>query len=130
MAFGSRVHRSFFHSLRRFEMKRLIFALCVALSVAVGAGISGERLKSGPQAGEAVPGPFHPLNVTGAYAGQKHCLYCECGPAPVAMIFAREVSPGLTKLIKKNDAKTPRNKRPPWAASSCSCRAMRNWATS
>ena len=31
-------------------------------------------LKSGPQVGENIPGPFHPLNVTGPTAGQKACL--------------------------------------------------------
>jgi hypothetical protein len=30
--------------------------------------------KSGPQAGSFVPGPFHPLNVTGSAAGRKNCL--------------------------------------------------------
>src|SRR5436190_1890321 len=101
---------------------RLIMKLRIAMCAVVGLGLlasggmSGEPakstpVKSGPQVGEKVPGPFHPLNVTGAYAGQKHCLYCECGPAPVAMIFAREVSPGLTKLIKKIDAETAANKK-------------------
>ena len=61
-------------------------------------------MKSGPQVGELLPGPFHPLNVTGAKAGEKHCLYCEFGPAPVAMIFARTPSDKLTALIKKIDA--------------------------
>jgi hypothetical protein len=74
-----------------------------------GAGWAGGALKSGPQVGEQVPGPFHPLNVTGEHAGEKHCLYCEMGPNPVAMIFAREVTPGLTTLIKKVDAETAKN---------------------
>lgn len=92
-------------------MKRLFAASCVVLTLALGAAISQEALKSGPQSGDKVPGPFHPLNVTGEYAGKKHCLYCQCGDAPVAMIFARELSPGLTKLIKKIDAETTKNSK-------------------
>jgi hypothetical protein len=34
---------------------------------------AGETLKSGPQVGDKVPGPFNPLNVTGSAAGQKAC---------------------------------------------------------
>ena len=34
---------------------------------------AGTRLKSGPQAGDPIPGVFHPLNVTGAGAGQRVC---------------------------------------------------------
>src|SRR5581483_543635 len=74
-----------------------------------GFGVGQGVLKSGPQAGDRVPGPFHPLNVTGPNAGEKFCLYCENGPAPVAMVFAREVSPGLIKLIKLIDAATVKN---------------------
>src|SRR5262249_23558630 len=60
--------------------------------------------------GEILAGAFHPLNVTGAKAGQKHCLYCENGDKPVAMIFAREVTPALATLIKKIDAVNEKNK--------------------
>ena len=31
------------------------------------------ELKSGPQPGENLPGPFHPLNVNGPAAGEKAC---------------------------------------------------------
>jgi hypothetical protein len=68
------------------------------------------KLKSGPQVDQQVPGPFHPLNVTGHAAGQKNCLYCENGDHPVAMIFARETSPELTALLKKIDVVTEQNK--------------------
>src|SRR5262245_66444418 len=62
-------------------------ASCVVL--VTGLALAGE-FKSGPQVGETVPGPFHPLNVTGEKAGEKACLYCQNGGNPVAMIFARE----------------------------------------
>ena len=87
----------------------LTAGLCVALLTSFGS--ADEALKSGPQVGEQVPGPFHPLNVTGAMAGKKNCLYCQNGTSPVAMIFAREVSPALTHLLKKVDAETSKNKR-------------------
>src|SRR5262249_28857456 len=38
-------------------------------------------------------------------------LYCEHGTKPVAMIFAREVNPNLTKLIKTIDAETAKNSK-------------------
>jgi hypothetical protein len=80
-------------------------AVALVASVAFAAG-----LKSGPQVGAEVPGPFHPLNVTGPDAGEKVCLYCKNGPNPVAMIFAREVNEPVVNLIKKIDAATAEHK--------------------
>jgi hypothetical protein len=88
--------------------KRILAGLAV-VALVVGTAWAGEALKSGPQAGEKLAGPFHPLNVTGKSAGEKHCLYCENGGNPVAMIFAREVTPTLTTLIKKVDEATTKN---------------------
>jgi len=94
--------------------KHHIFAaLCVAVALVVGnvyAEKKGETIKSGPQAGQKLAGPFHPLNVTGSKAGEKNCLYCSNGDNPVAMIFAREVTPEVAKLIKKIDEATEKNK--------------------
>ena len=90
--------------------KTHLFAAAVAaLAMLTGVTIAGGQLKSGPQVGDNVPGPFHPLNCTGKEEGKKHCLVCENGPNPVAMIFARDSSPELTKLIKKIDAATAKN---------------------
>jgi hypothetical protein len=86
----------------------LVAGLAVALLVS---GLNAaDAVKSGPQVGETVPGPFHPLNINGESAGQKACLYCKNGTNPVAMIFAREVSEPVTTLIKKVDAATVKNK--------------------
>jgi hypothetical protein len=81
-------------------------------SVAVFASLllAGENLRSGPQVGEKVPGPFEPLNLTGSSAGQKACLYCRNGNNPVVMIFAREPNDAVVSLIKKVDAATARHK--------------------
>jgi len=91
--------------------RRILLAAGLSVVLLSGIGIADEPLKSGPQVGQQVPGPFHPLNCTGASAGQKHCLYCENGTSPVAMIFAREVNPALTTLIKKIDVETAKNKK-------------------
>jgi len=90
-------------------LKNLAAGLTVAL-LATAVVAADPAIKSGPQVNEKLAGPFHPLNVNGAKAGEKNCLYCENGNNPVAMIFARETSPTLTKLIKKIDEATTKNK--------------------
>src|SRR6266850_8458445 len=70
---------------------------------------AGGALKSGPQAGEDVPGAFHPLNITGKDAGKKACLYCANGGNPVAVVFAREATPAVAKLLKQLDEATVKN---------------------
>jgi hypothetical protein len=92
-------------------MKLHLFAASLALVLASGLVLAEDKapLKSGPQPGEELAGPFHPLNVTGAKAGKKNCLYCENGSAPVVMIFARETSPQLAKLLKKIDSACQKN---------------------
>jgi hypothetical protein len=82
------------------------YAVAAALALAFAGVVSAQSVTSGPQAGAKVPGPFAPLNVTGPYAGEKVCQYCKNGANPVAMIFAREVSPTLVSLLKKIDAAT------------------------
>jgi hypothetical protein len=68
--------------------------------------LADDAKKPGLQPGDDLPGPFRPYNVTGKYGertakdidgkdkdieGQFHCLVCERGLAPVAMVFARNV---------------------------------------
>lgn len=84
-------------------MIRSLFAVALVL-VAGSTLIAADAVKSGPQVGQKVPGPFHPLNVNGEFANEKHCLFCEYGEAPVAMIFAREATPAVVKLAQKLDA--------------------------
>jgi hypothetical protein len=92
--------------VRRVLLGSSVFALALVLSVQA----QDKAVKSGPQVGQDVPGPFHPLNVTGENAGKKHCLFCENGPNPVAVVFAREVTPQVAALIKKIDEATAKNK--------------------
>jgi hypothetical protein len=90
-------------------MKFRLFAAAVAAAMLTLPAFAGD-MKSGPQTGEKVPGPFHPVNVTGEHKGEKFCLFCVNGENPVAMVFARETSPELTKLVKKIDEATVKNK--------------------
>jgi hypothetical protein len=83
--------------------RQLVSGLAVA-ALFTATVVAGDALKSGPQVGEQVPGPFHPLNCNGQAAGKKNCLYCQNGDKAVAMVFARKISDPLTKLIKKIDA--------------------------
>lgn len=89
--------------------KTRLIAVFAALAFAVTA-LAADNIKSGPQPGEKVPGPFEPLNVTGSSAGQKACLFCKNGNNPVVMIFARECSEPVTKLIKRVDQTTAEHK--------------------
>ncbi len=89
---------------------RIAASAFAVLALLAGAVVASEKLASGPQPGEEVPGPFHPLNITGDMAGQKQCLYCKNGSNPVVMIFARDVSKPLANLVKKIDAETVKHK--------------------
>lgn len=88
--------------------KLLVASLALVLG---GLAIAGD-LKSGPQGGEKVPGPFHPLNINGEAAGKKNCLYCEAGDSPTALVFARNADdPNLEKLIVALDEAAVKNAR-------------------
>ena len=84
--------------------------LAAAVVAVLGGVVVAADVKSGPQSGEKVPGPFHPLNVTGEDAGKKACLFCKNGDNPVAVVFARTpTDPNVTKLIKALDVATEKN---------------------
>ena len=88
-------------------MSRLILASAV-LGLA-GVALAAD-LRSGPQTGEMVPGPFHPLNINGEDAGKKACLYCKAGDSPVVAIFARSADDAaLKKLITTVEQATAKN---------------------
>jgi len=52
---------------------RIVVGTSLACALLVSSVLAAETLRSGPQTGEKVPGPFSPLNVTGEDAGQKRC---------------------------------------------------------
>ena len=89
--------------IRKFLLAAPLVALVAGFAVAA-------EIKSGPQPGEKIPGPFSPLNVNGDDAGEKRCLVCKNGTNPVVMIFARNADDPMTqKLIKEVDAVTAKN---------------------
>jgi hypothetical protein len=89
--------------------RRLGFTALVAVVLVLGVASAAEP-KSGPQVGAEVHG-FHPLNCTGDHAGEKYCLICKNGENPVAIVFARQITPELTKLIKRIDQATDKNQK-------------------
>ena len=91
-------------------MKLFRLAAGIAASVLVASTAFAASLVSGPQVDSKVPGAFEPYNVTGEAAGQKNCLVCQNGENPVVMIFARQVTPELTRLLKRVDQVTGKHK--------------------
>jgi hypothetical protein len=92
-------------------MLNRVFGLTALIAVGLVVNLAAAAdLKSGPQVGDNVV-PFHPLNCTGDHAGEKYCLICKNGSNPVAMIFARQVTPELTRLIKRIDQATEKNQK-------------------
>jgi hypothetical protein len=90
------------------NVRSFVTALVVAQAAYIAS--AAEPLKSGPQPGERLSAVFEPLNVTGPYAGEQHCLVCENGLSPVMMIFAREPSETLTRLLAQVDAATAKHR--------------------
>lgn len=93
-------------------MRRIIAigGIALTLSLTALASLYADPIQSGPQVGDKVPGPFAPLNVTGPSAGEKCCQYCKNGSHPVAVVFAREISPAVIQLLKTIDRATAMNR--------------------
>jgi hypothetical protein len=92
----------------------MFFALTLALVLQGQAG-SAEKtaLVSGPQAGQNLPGPFHPLVVHSEVprlVGTRNDFTEMYGGNPVVLVFAREMTGPLTSLVKKLDAEVARRK--------------------
>ena len=94
-----------------------VFSLLLLAGASLTAMMAEDQMKSGPQPGEYVPGPFHFLNVNGAFASSPHCLVCEFGLKPVAAVFVREVpmdvekSKSLLDLLTKLDDAVATNQK-------------------
>lgn len=92
-------------------------ALAVAGILMIHSFLAAQQpFRSGLQPGTAIAAEFECLNVTGKHAGKKHCLLCENGLAPVAMIFARDVSAPLVNLLVQLDAATAKNLKSEFAS--------------
>ncbi|MFN0021144.1 MAG: hypothetical protein ACKVP0_23095 [Pirellulaceae bacterium] len=85
--------------------------LCLTLVCAITVSLGAEPLKSSIQPGEKITTIFEPLNINGEHAGEPHCLVCENGASPVAMLFARDLDEPLLKLLVKIDAATAKHQK-------------------
>jgi hypothetical protein len=52
----------------------IVVGVLTTTMLAVAGVMAGGNLKSGPAVDESIPGPFHPLNLTGSKADKKNCL--------------------------------------------------------
>jgi hypothetical protein len=90
----------------------LFFVSAVPLcAYAVAAETRG--LKSGPQAGDKLPGPFHSLVAYSgdpSLAGKRNDFVEMCGQNPVVLVFAREMTKPLTRLVNRLDAEAAKHK--------------------
>jgi hypothetical protein len=59
-------------------------------------------LISGPQAGDRVA-TFYVRAITGPHRNKSVCYVCRNGDRPVVMLFAREVTPEVRRLLKEID---------------------------
>jgi hypothetical protein len=91
-------------------MRRIAALILLPIALFATRGLLAGVVRSGPQAGDMMPGPFHPLHLTGPQAGQRGCLYCKYGPRPVAAVFAREITPTVTRLLAALDGVTEARK--------------------
>ncbi len=82
------------------------FRYAAVLLLISGLAWAQTPFRSGPQPKDDIPGAFRPLNINGEFANEPHCLVCENGLNPVVMIFARDRSEPLVKLITQLEAKT------------------------
>jgi hypothetical protein len=71
-------------------------AFCVFLCATVAA--ADEPCKSGLRESQR-PGPYTALVSVGRERGQQHCYICESGQKPLIIIFARQLSDPLGKLV-------------------------------
>jgi hypothetical protein len=77
--------------------------LLCGLALTAGWSPAADEPKPGTAAGQYLPGPFQAYNLTGEHKGKYHCLVCEFGLNPTALIFARQPTDALGKLVKKLD---------------------------
>jgi hypothetical protein len=81
-------------------MRNLTAIAILALTSASVA--ADDPCKSGPQPNQR-PGPYSALVAVGPQRGQQHCYICEAGDRPVMIVFARNLSEPLGKLVHRLD---------------------------
>jgi hypothetical protein len=91
---------------------RVFFALALTLGAV---GVRGDdaapaaALQSGRAGGDTVP-QFYVRAVTGPLKNKSVCYVCRNGDRPVAMVFIREFTPGLSDLLTRLDQQIDRNR--------------------
>ena len=94
---------------------RRVLLLLAPVLLLCGNALHAEKddLKSGPQTGDNLPGPFHSLVAYSGEAdlvGKKTDFFEQYGQDPTVLIFAREFNERLTGLVKKLDAEVAKRK--------------------
>src|SRR5438132_813609 len=95
-------------------MRRVLFAFIPTLWLCdyVAAAGNGD-LKSGPQAGDNLPGPFNAVVAHSGdpnFVGKRMDFTERYGQDPAVLVFAREMSKPLASLVKKLDAELAKRK--------------------
>jgi hypothetical protein len=97
-------------------MRQSFFVLILAFGICgQAARADKDDLKSGPQVGQTLPGPFYSVvahSAEASLAGKKNDFVEWYGQEPVVMVFAREISKPLTHLVKTLDAEVAKTKAP------------------
>src|SRR5438874_1590629 len=65
-------------------------------------------LRSGPQINQR-PGPYSSLVCVGSQRGTQHCFICETADKPAVIIFARNLTEPLGKLVHGLDKALTKN---------------------
>jgi hypothetical protein len=118
---GRKIERNLRESFRFFELSGFRdgfvarFAMLKALLLTAGLGVAtcsvfADPCKSGPKVNQR-PGPYSSVVSTGTNRGQSHCFICETGDKPAVIVFARNLSDPLGKLVKHIDKAVEQNKK-------------------
>lgn len=76
--------------------------MCVLPCLLLAIAGAEEPCKSGLRENQR-PGPYTALVSVGPQRGQQHCFICESGSRPMVILFARQLSEPLGKLVGKLD---------------------------
>ena len=88
---------------------RQLFVVLVPAVLLCSYGVAAEKvdLRSGLQAGDSLPGPFQSVvaySKQPSLVGTRTDFVEMYGQDPVVLVFAREMTEPLTKLVKQLDA--------------------------
>jgi hypothetical protein len=102
-----------------FTPRTFLWALLVVLAAAPSFGLDDapaswaearkEPLQSGLKVGDKIP-TFYVRAVTGPLKNKSVCYVCRNGDRPVLMIFVRQITPELKRLLKGIDDEVDRHR--------------------